>query len=399
MSSSMIVKFKDFLDKNKQDQFRFLQELVLLSSYSNNKIDVDKVGGVITHELASLPMSLETVEQVRTGNHLVFRSPACKEHEGSILLVGHMDTVFPSESEFNWYREEQGKVFGPGVIDMKGGLVVAIFALKALHHQNLLTKIPLTLICNSDEEIGSPTSRDLITKEAKRAIFGLVFECGGVNGEIVTGRKGKSGFTLNVKGRAGHAAFADSTKSSAILELAHKVISIERLNDPNRQLVVNVGTIEGGTGPNTIAENASAKIDTRYLSRLDGDECIAKIRAITDLCIIPETSATLTCTSEREAMVQSVSNQLLFQHIEQIANDLGFSVKAELRSGVSDANTMASAGLPVVDGMGPIGEFDHSDREYMNKESLLLKTLLSTVVIAQAWSSMRLGHLCFSKEQ
>lgn len=391
----MIEKFREFLADHERDQLRLLKELVLQPSYTKNKKDVDRVGAIIARELASLPMSLTTVSQPGTGDHLLFRSPACSDNNGSILLVGHMDTVFPSESSFNWYREENDKVFGPGVIDMKGGLVAAIFAVKALHHQGLLTRIPITLLCNSDEEIGSPTSRDLITKEAKKGIFGLVFECGGLKGELVTGRKGKSGFTLDVTGKAGHAAFAGAAKSSAILELAQKVIAIEQLNDPERQLVVNVGTIEGGIGPNTIPEKASAEIDTRYLSQLDGEYCTAAIHTIAEQCAVPGTSATLTWTSGRPPMEQSDNNQSLFRHIRYIADKLKIPVKAELRSGVSDANTMAATGLPVVDGMGPIGDCDHSDREYMIRASLPRKTLLSTVAIAEGWSHVSRGSIGF----
>jgi len=385
MDSNMIEEFRNFLLKNENDQFRLLEKLVLQPSFSGNKQEVDKLGVIISQELSSLPMSLETVEQCKTGNHLLFRSPACSRHKNSILLVGHMDTVFPPESGFDWYREEGKKVFGPGVIDMKGGLVTAIFALKALQHQDLLKKIPITLICNSDEEIGSPTSIELITEQAKKGLFGLVFECGGLDGEIVTGRKGKTGLTLDVSGKGGHAAFAGSDKPSAVLELAHKIIAIEQLNDPERQLAVNVGTIEGGIGPNTIPEKAVAKIDTRYRTQSDGDIVASSLRAIAKKCVVPGTTGVLTHTSFRPPMEQSMNNLILFQHIKDIADRLKITAKAEIRSGVSDANIMAAAGLPVVDGMGPIGDCDHSDCEYMIRESLPLKTLLSTVAIADGW--------------
>jgi len=381
----MIVTVRNFLEKHEQEQFGLLKELVLQPSFSRNKANVDRVGTIITRALAALPLAREEIEQSGTGNHLVFRSPACNARTKSILLVGHMDTVFPPESSFTDYREDKDKVYGPGVIDMKGGLVTAIFALKALHHQHLLTQIPITLICNGDEEIGSPTSTDLITSEARKALYSLVFECGGLNGEIVTGRKGKTGFTIKVTGQAGHAAFAREEKASAILELAHKTIAIERLNNPVRQLVVNVGTTEGGIGPNTIPDKAVAQIDSRYLTGEDGAECIAAARAIAEKCTVPGTTGSLTITSSRPPMEQSSGNRALYHHVEEIADQLNIKVNSELRSGVSDANTIAATGIPVVDGMGPIGDGDHSDREYMLRKSLPMKTLLTTVVIAKKW--------------
>jgi len=377
----------EYLLRHDQELFRFLRELVLEQSFSRNKAGVDRVGRLIVREMAELPLHCSRVEQSELGDHLLFHSPACGAGRRPILLVGHMDTVFPPDSGFDGYREDDGRVFGPGVIDMKGGLATAVFALKALHHCGLLEQIPLTLICNSDEEIGSPTSAGIITREAEESLFGLVFECGGLNGEAVTGRKGKIGYALEVSGRAGHAAFAGTAKASAILELAHKVIAIERLNDPDRQLVVNVGTIRGGIGPNTVPEHAAAQIDIRYLTATDGQDCDLALRRIATDCRTAGTRGALTATSSRPPMVQTVANGRLFDCIRRQAEDLGLPFLAELRSGVSDANTIAAAGIPVVDGLGPIGDCDHSRNEYMLRESLPQRTLLAAAAIAGCWRS------------
>lgn len=384
----MHSQIADFLKTHEQDQFRFLRELVLQPSYSRDKAGVDGVADRISRELAALPMRVTRFNGSDYGDNLLFRSPACSGSHRPILLVGHMDTVFPPDSPFNWYKEEQGKVFGPGVIDMKGGLVVAIFALKALHGLGLLDTIPITLICNSDEEIGSPSSRQIIADEARNSSLAMVFECGGLNGEIVTGRKGKTGYTVRVKGQAGHAAFAGRDKASAILELARKTIAMEQLNDPERQLVVNVGVVQGGLGPNTIAEHASAQIDTRFLTVTDAQYCHQALSRITEECATPGTSAELTVTSGREPMEQSEANKTLFNTISAEAQQLGLTVIEELRSGVSDANIIGGVGIPVIDGLGPIGACDHSDREYMLRDSLLERTLLTTCSIISLASSI-----------
>jgi glutamate carboxypeptidase len=221
----------------------------------------------------------------------------------------------------------------------------------------------------------------------------MVFECGGTNGEVAAGRKGKTGYLLNVQGQAGHAAFSTATKASAIPELSHKIIAVERLNDPARQLVVNVGTVTGGIGPNTVAEYASAQIDSRYLTIEEGHRCRTAIERITEECTIPGTQATCAVTSSRQPMEQSLVNMKLYEYIRQEAAALKMPLLAEIRGGVSDANTIAAAGIPVIDGLGPIGEFDHSSKEYMVSESLPQRTLLAAAAIASCWRLHCRGEL------
>lgn len=381
MKKSLIA----FVEKSEKEQFRLLEQLVLQQSFSRFKEGVDGVGRMIAASLKGTGMSLEVVPESEVGDQLIFRSHAYRTGLPSLLLIGHMDTVYPVDSPFDWYEDDGRKVFGPGVIDMKGGLVCAIFAIKALAGCRLLEKIPLTFICNSDEEIGSPASAPLIRTEAERSLLGLGFECGGLNGEIVTGRKGEVGYLLAVKGQAGHAAFAGSEKASAILELAHKVIALERLNDYQREIVVNVGVIRGGIGPNTVADSAVAEVDTRYLVSADAEETAAKIEQIAVECLVPGTRGELHRTLLREPMVQTTGNRELFQLISREAEKLGLPCREELRSGVSDVSVIAESGIPVVDGMGPVGDCDHSDREYMIRGSLPSRTKLAALSILSSW--------------
>ena len=212
---------------------------------------------------------------------------------------------------------------GPGVIDMKGGLVAAVYAIKALAACDLLADIPLTLLCNSDEEIGSPSSTALFQAEARRSVAALGFECGGLGGEVVTGRKGRSGYRLIVTGRAGHAASAGADKASAILELAHKTIALEGLNDSRRGIVVNVGLIQGGIGPNTVSDHAAAEIDTRFLTRTDAEETAARLAEIASRSTVAGTTAALQYVGGRPPMEQNDRNSGLFQVIRAEAERLG----------------------------------------------------------------------------
>ncbi len=322
-ADTMRNRIAAFLAQEERAMFELLQSLVLEPSPSRHKPGVDAVGALIADSLRPAGMRPEVVPQAEFGDHLIFRSPAVGAGRPAILLFGHMDTVFPLDSPFRGYRDDGKIVSGPGVIDMKGGLACAVWAIRALAACGLLTEIPLILLCNSEEEIGSPTSTAVFRDEAQRSIAALGFECGGLHGQVVTGRKGRSGYRLAVNGRAGHAASAGGDKASAILELAHKTIALEALNDPGRGIVVNVGLIAGGIGPNTVSDHASAEIDTRFLYRSDADETASHMAAITSSATVAGTTAELLYTGGRPPMEQSGRNTQLFQIIRQEAEKLG----------------------------------------------------------------------------
>jgi glutamate carboxypeptidase len=361
-----------------------LKELVRIPTGSHYKAGIDAAQDIILRALSDCSLHATVVAQQEFGNHLVLTSPAARADERCILMTGHVDTVFPAEPGFQWYEESEERVFGPGVIDMKGGLVVLIFAVLALEHAGLLRRLPLKVVINSDEEIGSPSSRSLIEEAARHCAYAFVLECGGPNGEVVTGRKGKLGLRLNVAGQAGHAAFAGRDKASAILELAYKVIELESLNDPNAGLTVNVGTVAGGIGPNTVAEEAEAEIDVRYVTDAQRAALRGHLHAIIARAAVPRTSSELAVVSERPPMEQTTGNLRLFAAVREAAAELGLSINDELRSGVSDANFIAAQGTPVVDGLGPVGGRDHSRDEFMEKRSLLERAKLLTLSLLRA---------------
>jgi len=365
-----------------------LKDLVLIQSSSYNKAGVDQVAARIAAAFEGDAIACETMTQTVAGNHLVARSSAAQRGDQQILLSGHMDTVFPIDTDFNWYKEDAAHCLGPGVADMKGGLVAGIFALKALAAVGLLDTIPVTFVFNSDEEIGSGSSRELIRAEARRSLFALVLECGGLNGEVVTGRKGNIALNLSVRGQAGHAAYAGPDKGSAILELARKTIAFETLNDPDKGITVNVGLVAGGIGSNTVAESASAKIDFRFAAQQDDAILQEKIDRLARHCSVPNTSASYEITSTRPPMPAGRDNEALFEVIAMAATELGIDVAAEHRQGVSDANLIAAEKVPVVDGLGPIGDRDHSADEYIRRESLPQRALLIAGSILAGWRQL-----------
>ncbi len=378
-------EIESFLTSKEPDMFAFLEELVKIQSGSHNKAGIDRTAAAIVRAFQGLDVSTKSVEQRLQGNNLVVRSSAQPSARRQVLLVGHMDTVFPEDTDFNWYKVDDDKSYGPGVVDMKGGLVVGIYALKALDHLGLLKQLPVTFIFNSDEEIGSRGSVDLIQQEANSSAFAFVLEAGGLENEIVTSRKGNLTIELHIEGKAGHAAFATKDKPSAILEMAHKIIEFESLNDFDKGITINVGKIDGGIGSNTIAEFSNAQVDFRFVDPSDLKHLEERVTDIANKVMVQGTQCRVDFISGRPPMQRSIGNQRLFQTTADIADRMGYPVKEQFRFGVSDANFIADLNIPVLDGLGPIGALDHSRDEYMFKESLLKRTILVTCSIIECW--------------
>jgi len=367
------------------EMLAFLEAMVLVQSGSRNKEGVDAVSRLIESRLAGLDLCFERERQAELGDHLIIRTRATAKTDRQILLLGHMDTVFPADTDFIEFRQDDSRVYGPGVCDMKGGLVAAFYAMKALGALGLLSGLPITMVCNSDEEIGSPTSRNLIRREAAKSVFAFVMEAGGAGGEVVTGRKGNMVLELLVNGAAGHAAFVGAAKTSAVLELAHQIVGLEALNDPVAGISVNVGLVRGGIGHNTVPATASALVDFRFIDAVQQTALQEAVAALTATPTIKGTRVTAGLRSERPAMPECAANIELFAVLTEVAKELGMPVRSEYRFGVSDANIVAQQGVPVLDGLGPIGGDDHSSSEYMITASLAQRTCLLAGAIKRCW--------------
>ena len=382
----------EYLEERQDEMLEFLKELVLIQSGTHNKAGVNRVCDAVIKAIGDLPVRIIRLEHEQLGDTLILSGNSAAD-SGNILLVGHLDTVFPVDTNFNWYREDEKNAYGPGVIDMKGGIAAVIYALKALNSCNMLSNIPIRVIFNTDEEIGSPVSREIIASEAKKSAIALVTECGGMNGEVVTGRKGRLGLEMYVKGKAGHAANSTEEKSSAVLALAHKIIEIESLNNTFPELTVNVGRIEGGTSPNSIPETAMAAIDIRFSTEAALSAFMISLEEINNRINVTGTTSRLVKAADRPPMVTTEQSRELFHIAAEAGERLGISVLEEFRSGGSDANIIAAAGTPVIDGLGPIGRYDHSDREYMIKESLPDRTKLLVSIIESSYQRLLSGKL------
>lgn len=379
----MAADISTYLLSQESNMLDLLERMVLTPSGTHYKDGVDRVARLVREALASLPVTIQTVVQRHHGDHLVVRSEAVPGSDGQILLVGHMDTVFPADSEFKGFRKDDRYCYGPGVSDMKGGLVVGIFAVKALAACGVLSQLPLVFVFNADEEIGSPTSGDLIRQQARQSVAAFVLESAGQAGEVVTGRKGNLSLRVDVSGCAGHAAFADADKASAILALSRTIVALEELNDHGAGITVNVGRVDGGIGPNTVADRARAWVDCRFVTpeqKATLEERIVSIAASTS---VAGTRVRVDTVSSRPPMPANARNTALYDIVRAVGRNLNQTIGEEYRQGVSDANLIAAETIPVIDGLGPLGGEDHSSKEYLCTDSLVPRaTLLAHAIVS-----------------
>lgn len=377
------------LARRETDMFGLLHLLVNVNSYTANIGGCVEMADAMEEAFKEQGLTVERLAAPGAGDCLVARTKACAQAtEGGakqIMLCGHMDTVFAPDSGFIACEERGDNVHGPGVIDMKGGLVAGLYALVALADAGALEGIPVAFVCNADEETGSAHSARIISAEAEKSAFALVFECGSLDNGVVTGRKGKATYRLEMLGEAGHAGNLGTAKSSAVLGLAHSVIALEELNDAETGNTVNVGLVSGGTGPNTVARKAEAMVDTRFMDAEAGRDLFLAARRAALAERVPGVTAELKIMSGRPAWERTKGNARLLEVAQTAGKALGMDVQDGFRGGVSDANLIGAIGVPCLDGMGPLGEFDHSDREYMVRESLAERAALAALTMAEAW--------------
>jgi glutamate carboxypeptidase len=289
-----------------------------------------------------------------------------------VLMIGHTDTVFdPGTAAERPFRIEGGRALGPGVTDMKGGLLTGFFAVEVLQAAGFDGFGRITYICNPDEEIGSPWSRGSILAEAGDADVAFVLEAARENGDIVSARKGVSDFRIEIEGRAAHAGVEPERGRSAILEAAYKTVALQGLNGLWPGVTVNVGIVHGGTRPNVVPERCVLEVDVRSPEESSFAEAEAAVRTIATEHTVPDVAAKVTGSGWHRPMEKRESGARLAELAIRTAAELGFELRDAATGGASDANTTSAAGVPTLDGLGPIGGDDHGPREWLDLESVV----------------------------
>jgi glutamate carboxypeptidase len=347
-----------------------LERLVRVSSFTEDREGVAAVVEILARELARIGLAPEIVPAARFGPHLVFRGPA----EGApVLLLGHTDTVFP-RGTFEGFAREGDLARGPGVFDMKGGVVVALFGLAAAARAGLLARVAVRGIFVSDEEVGSPESQPLTRDLARGAACALCFESGRPGDLVVTRRKGVGALRAEALGVAAHAGNEHDKGRNAIWALARFVDRVQALTDPGRGVTVNVGTFAGGTTRNTVPERASCEIDLRFGTPEEGHALAEAIAAAAREAALPGTSIDVERGAWRDPLVRTAASAALAAEYGacQAKSGLGQG-EAPLAGGGSDASTTGAAGIPSIDGLGPRGRGFHTKDEQVDLASLVPK--------------------------
>jgi glutamate carboxypeptidase len=377
-----MTQIHTFLSDSYNNFLADLAALVNVDCGTHNKAGVDSVASWIAARCAEWDWTVERLSLPNQGDCVVARLRGTGQ--GRLMLIGHLDTVYPDGTAATrpmWF--EGSKILGPGTCDMKSGLLVGMYALRALQVSGFNNFEELTFFFNSDEEIGSPVSRTLYSPIAQSMDAALVFESARANGDIVSARKGSGEYKLTVTGKAAHAGVEPHKGANAVLELAHQILALRQLDGFAPGVTVNPDVIGGGTKSNVIADEAWVIADVRALDN-EGADCIRqKLENWPSTTTVPGTQVSLSGHFSFAPMGKTPATGLLADLAKAAATDLGFTINDVATGGASDANTIAGLGVPVLDGLGPIGGLDHSPNEYIEAPSITPRTELAATLILQ----------------
>ncbi|MDQ0394417.1 M20 family metallopeptidase [Labrys monachus] len=356
-----------WLAARESEMLSLLADIVNIDSGTRHADGVGAVAARLHGFFADHGLSGEAIAGPPFGNGLKVR--VAGGNGPSALLMGHLDTVFPvGEAGRRPFGLAGGRAGGPGVADMKAGIVMNAFVLAAFQacggHGG-----PLTGLFTGDEEVGSPAYRPLIEAEAAQADFAFNAEPGRPSGNVVVERRGGVFMRMAIKGKAAHSGIDVRAGISAVEELSHKVLALHALTDD--RITVNVGVVSGGQSVNTTAPGAEALIDLRYPRAEDRAGIMAAIAAIVERSWVPGSSARLDITGEFVPMPPDAGTRALFERYRQAARDLGFEVGAEATGACADSGFAAAAGATTLCGLGPVGGNAHSPAEYVEADTVV----------------------------
>jgi glutamate carboxypeptidase len=385
MEAAIIATVDSFLrysQHHQQDVIELIRRMVECESPSDDRAAVDRFVELVA-DVVSPIAKVKTASGGAFGKHLMceFDLPGKRKH-GQILALGHSDTVWPLGTLRTMpFRQREGRLWGPGVLDMKAGVAFFITAMRGLREMDVPVASKVVLQLNSDEEVGSDSSRPLTERNAKKSKAVLVLEPGtGMEGKLKTARKGVGGYTVKVTGRAAHAGVDFGAGASAILELARQIERIATFTNLKRGITVNPGVIAGGTRVNVIAAEARADVDMRIARLKDAASLEKKFRALKPVdkrCTV-EVSGGL----NRPPMERSEGVVRLFKIAKKLAREMGIEIEESMTGGGSDGNFTAALGIPTIDGMGGVGEGAHATNESILINRIADRTALMAKLVA-----------------
>ncbi len=359
-----------------------LRELCAIDLDSYNKVGLDEMAVGVAERMRGLGMHVEIIRREQWGNDVygVLRGTG----QGNVLLLGHIDTVYPvGTAAERPLRIEGNTVYGPGVCDMKGCILAAIYAVEALQAAGFHEYGEIRLLCVSDEEINTRHCQDIMERACDDCQGAFILEAARSNGDIVSARKGTTSYTLTARGRSAHAGVEPEKGRNAIIELAHQVLEFQALNGWREGLTISAGVISGGTVSNVVPDFAQAQFDLRFLKQADLSATEELFRESMKRRLIEDVELTLERAPDiKGPMVRTPASLKLAARAQEIAGLLGFSINHVLTGGASDASYTCDYGIPSLDGLGPIGGRDHSPYEYLELDSVAPRAALLAGLIA-----------------
>ncbi len=383
-----MVALLNYFVQRQEKIIQLTRELVEQETTSREETRLNAIAHFVAERLQPYASEVQLSPSPGYGTHLCARFNFGHQSDApQVLLVGHLDTVWPvgTLERLPFRITEKGKAHGPGIFDMKAGIAVAMQALEAIATQELQTKHPVTLLLTCDEEIGSKTSRALVEAEARRSVAALILEPPIPGGRVKTGRKGIGGFMLKVTGRAAHAGLDPGQGVNAIVELAHQTLHLAALNNYEQGITVNVGVANGGTTSNVVPAEASAKIDFRFWKDEDGAEVEAIIRHLQP--VLEGAKLELMGGINRPPMERSEKNLALYEIAKRCAAEIDIDLQEGVVGGGSDGNFIAALGVPTLDGLGVDGAGAHAEHEHIILSDIPQRAALLTRLITVAGGS------------
>lgn len=370
----------DFLRDRQPAMIALLRELVLMETPSTDPASQQPIRARLKAEFAAVGYRSRLLPGRRSGGHLFAAPPGRRRRQNAQLMLGHCDTVWPIGTLEQMPLVADGnRLAGPGVYDMKAGLVEMLFALRAIAELGLEPSVTPLCFINSDEEIGSFESTRYVRALARRVERCMVLEPSlGPEGRIKTARKGVGRFEITVRGRAAHAGLDPEAGASAILELSHVIQKLFALNDPEQGTSVNVGVIDGGVRPNVVAPESRAVIDVRVQSQADAARIEAAIHALE--AHTPGVSLSIDGRIGRPPMERTASNRQFWRLAQTLADELDLELEQGIAGGGSDGNT-TSLYTATLDGMGAVGDGAHASHEYIETDRLPERCALLTLLL------------------
>lgn len=389
----MTVDLRSYFEAQLESMVALLGDLVLLESPTNNKAAVDRMGGRVAEELDRLGATLTIHPRTEVGDIVEARwdTDTGGKSTAPLLMVCHMDTVHPiGEIARNPLRRDGGHLYGPGSYDMKGSIVTLLAAVRGLHSLGIFPPRPVIALMTSDEETGSDHSRELIENRARDAALAMIMEPALPDGAVKTWRKSTGEFTIRTFGVSAHAGGAHELGINAIEEMAHQILALQKLTNYQTGSTISVGIVSGGTARNTVPDRCEALVDVRAMTVAEIERMTVQIQALRP--VLSGARVEVTGGFDRPPMERNDLMIQTFMQAKEIAARHGLSLEEAGSGGASDGNYTAALGTPTLDGLGPIGDGAHSEREHILVDSLPTSATLIAALLLD-WPGTSSGSM------